>query len=201
LGALAILTAALALILLSPIVKPALAQCAESPAGTENCTGNVSSGANFANPPTDITILNVNSLNANIAPASGTGISLKSSEPYPGDGNSGINASSVTINFTDTTHSVTTSGASGVLGESIGGGGGNGNDLAIPTDHAQSGGTGGAVMVTTQGPVTSSGAAAVAAESIGGSGGSGDTGESGASGASSLGVQITVERTRLASLH
>jgi hypothetical protein len=177
-----------------------------------NCTGDPAtfpSGGAIAFPGD--TTLNVFNLTNNIGPpvlSNGTpGISLQTSgadgsdatigsifppEP-PSSATSGHPGPNISIQFTDL-HTVTASGANGVIGTTRGGQGGDGIPIPFLSSGAAGGG-GGSVVILTQGAISASGAAGVLATAIGGNGGTGGdvTGGNGGAGGSGGEVIVTVQ--------
>ncbi len=164
-----------------------------APAGTVNCTGNLSGGVSYTS---TVTTLNVNSLTANISPSSGTdGVLLNrfggngddgAGGLFGGDGDDGGAGPQSTINYVGGSRSISTSGsnAHGVHAISRGGSGGDGGvgiGLVATPGLGGDGGdgkSGGTVTITSSGAIVTNGnkAHGILGESIGGSGGDGGDG-------------------------
>ncbi len=177
------------------VPSEAQAACVPGAPGVVDCTGNVSGGANFHNPPDPYTTLNVNNLTVDITPAPGiSGVGLIGQGTDQGsagctvivvaclgdDGSDGGGAPSVTVNFDGTVgpHSITTQGANGVVGISYGGDGGNGGNgggVGGTGGDAGNGAVGGAVIIDSKGNITTTGnnANGIMGLSVGGNGGIG----------------------------
>lgn len=164
-----------------------------APAATVTCTGNLSGGVSYTS---TVTTLNVNSLTADILPAStvdGVRLSRSGSDGgdggdglVGGDGDDGVTGPQATINYTGGSKNISTSGtgAHGIHAISSGGDGGDGGvgvGIVVTPGLGGDGGdgkSGGAVTIIASGTIITNGTKAhgILGESIGGSGGTGGDG-------------------------